>query len=143
MEVVTLAKLWGRVGDNPHLSPPARGGGGFRISGLSLYICTTWWETPAPVSPGAGAHPRQHLPGAPPWLLGSWGSCRPPAGCDSCQGTGCDAKAQDQPCTLLWTLQAKVDSIKKPGKVRGRGVVSGQEERLPPSVGGSSWQRSL
>lgn len=42
MEVVTLAKLWGRLGDNPHLSPPSRGAGGLRTSGLSLYICTTW-----------------------------------------------------------------------------------------------------
>lgn len=42
MEVVTLAKLWGRVGGNPHLSPPSRGAGGLRTSGLSLYICTTW-----------------------------------------------------------------------------------------------------
>lgn len=53
MEVVTLAKLWGRVGDIPHLSPPPRGAGGLRTSGLSLYSCTTYGETPAPVSPGA------------------------------------------------------------------------------------------
>lgn len=38
---------------------------------------------------GRSLNPHQHLPGASPWLLGSWGSCRPPAGCDSCQGTGC------------------------------------------------------
>lgn len=41
MEVVTLAKLWGRVGDIPHLSPPSRGAVGLRASGLSLYICIT------------------------------------------------------------------------------------------------------
>lgn len=53
MEVVTLAKLWGRVGATPHLSPPPCAAGGLRTSGLSLYICTTLGETPAPVSPGA------------------------------------------------------------------------------------------
>lgn len=45
MEVVTLAKLWGRVGDTPHLSSPACGAGGLKTSGLSLYICITWEET--------------------------------------------------------------------------------------------------
>ena len=53
MEVVTLAKLWGRVEDTPHLSPPPCGAGGLRTSALSLYICTTWGETAAPVSLGA------------------------------------------------------------------------------------------
>lgn len=57
MEVVTLAKLWGREGDAPHLSPPPCGTGGLRTSGLSLYICITCGETPATVSPRA--------PGAP------------------------------------------------------------------------------
>lgn len=42
MEVVTLAKLWGRVGGMPHLGPPPRGAEGLRTCGLSLYICTTW-----------------------------------------------------------------------------------------------------
>ena len=53
MEVVTLAKLWGRVEATPHLSPPPCGAGGLRTSALSLYICTTWGETAAPVSLGA------------------------------------------------------------------------------------------
>lgn len=53
MEVVTLAKLWGRVGDTPHLSSPARGAGGLETSAFSLYICITWGETPASVSSGA------------------------------------------------------------------------------------------
>lgn len=41
MEVVTLAKLWGRVGDTPHLSPPLCGAVELRACGLSLYIWTT------------------------------------------------------------------------------------------------------
>lgn len=53
MEVVTLAKLWGRVGDTLHLSSPARAAGELKTSGLSLYTCITWGETPAPVSSGA------------------------------------------------------------------------------------------
>lgn len=53
MEVVTLAKIWGRVEGTPHLSPPPCGAGGLRTSVLSLYICTTWGETAAPVSLGA------------------------------------------------------------------------------------------
>lgn len=35
MEVVTLAKLWGRVGGIPHLSPPPCGAAGLRTCGLS------------------------------------------------------------------------------------------------------------
>lgn len=41
MEVVTLVKLWGRVGGMPHLSPPLCGAAELRAWGLSLYICTT------------------------------------------------------------------------------------------------------
>lgn len=41
MEVVTLAKLWGKVGDTPHLSPPLCGAAELRACGRSLYICTT------------------------------------------------------------------------------------------------------
>lgn len=41
MEVVTLAKLWGRVGGLSHLSPPLCGAAEFRVCGLSLYTCTT------------------------------------------------------------------------------------------------------
>lgn len=41
MEVVTLVKLWGRVGGMPHLSPPLCGAVELRACGLSLYICTT------------------------------------------------------------------------------------------------------
>lgn len=64
MEVVTLAKLWGRVGDTPHLSSPASGAGGLKTSGLSLYSCITCGETPAPVSTGATGASLQHQPGA-------------------------------------------------------------------------------
>lgn len=78
MEVVTLAKLWGRVGDNPHLSPPARGAGGLRALGLSLYICTTWGETPARERRAGAPNPS-----APAWCtamaVGKLGPCWPPA----------------------------------------------------------------
>lgn len=47
---------------------------------------------------------------------------------------GQDVKASDKLCTLLLTLNTKVGPIKKPGKLRDRGMVFGQRERLPPSV---------
>lgn len=47
IEAVTLAKLWGRLGAAPHLSPPSCAAAGLGTRGFALHTCTTWGDTRA------------------------------------------------------------------------------------------------
>lgn len=83
MEVVTLAKLWGRVEGTP--PKPSLRSWGLRTSALP---CTS-------VPPGGNSSPSEpggywgtQPPSATSWL-GSWGLWWFPAGDKSQQGTGC------------------------------------------------------
>jgi hypothetical protein len=105
MEVVTLAKLWGRVGDTPHLSPPSPEVARLRTCGVSLYICTTWGETSVPVSLGA-------TKAVTPFSISlvitvnvsELGPLLASTGCESLQATR--YQGWSKPCTLLWGLKS-------------------------------------
>lgn len=93
MEVVTLAKLWGRVEGTPP-KPSSLRSWGLRTSALSLYICTTWGGNSSPSEPGGywGLQPLQQLPG---WEAGVFGGSQQEAKANK----GQDVEIRGQSCT--------------------------------------------